>query len=481
METLDKREIDRVLHKTLCCRQIDNLEPGANAQKCENRQPSSVFRRAARRQRVVGPSAIVAKHLRRVIADKQRPIVIELVAHNLGIRKQHLQMLWRKNIADPHPVVEIAHGNIEAVLDRHTRNLGRRQIRKLLLELRIHPHRKRLARRHKNRKRLRVVLGLRKHVRRNNRRIGCLVCKHKHLRRPREHVDRHATRDNALSRSDPLVARTHHRIACRHGASTIGQRRNCLRSTGRKEPIRTSNICSTQRHRLRPRRGHPHLRHTRGARGHCGHQNRRRQRISSAGRIASRTVDAFVVLARMAARHGNLNSAQGAQLGFCKHMDAIRGALEQALLRRAQQIKCNLEIIARVDQLVVGCCDVPQTQRLVHQPFPSAVPHLIHNLARKIARLAIHSLAAQLLHLAGRLAVDQLGLAPASGRRHRVAARRRMQHIAAAARIARRVRPRVPVVFAILLLLLLRVMRVVVSMLHSLAAIATSSSCCCTA
>jgi len=130
------------------------------------------------------------------------------------------------------------------------------------------------------------VLRLCQQVSRYQARVLLGVGENKQLGGSRQHVNLHQPAHELLGGGHVLVAWPHNHIHSRHRPSPVRQRRDRLSTTDSQNVVSAGNERSPQHQWRRMRRGHPDVFAPCNLRRDSCHQDCRRQRITSAGRVA---------------------------------------------------------------------------------------------------------------------------------------------------------------------------------------------------
>mmetsp|Transcript_8064 Transcript_8064/g.15782 ORF Transcript_8064/g.15782 Transcript_8064/m.15782 type:complete len:332 (-) Transcript_8064:98-1093(-) len=281
-------------------------------------------------------------------SDEQSTIVRKALSDSKRLFGQHLEVLRGQEIGRFNRLLHgVAHHD-EAVVGHgfRSRSLGP-QILKLGGELLLDLGHESLVRGHQHRNRHHVVLGLRQKIGRNDRGIRRLVGEHEQLTGTSEHVNRAFARYQLLGSGDPLVARTHDRVARRDATRSVREGGDGLGSADAQEEVGPSDMRGRLRDLCWSGRGHPHLADAGAARRNAGHQDGGWKGEASAWGVAASTFDRRNLLPRKTPRNGRLEVADARTLGKGEALDPCRGADEDLLLLLRNPVEGGLELFFR--------------------------------------------------------------------------------------------------------------------------------------
>lgn len=215
----------------------------------------------------------------------------------------------------------------------------------------------------------------------------------------REHVDRDAARHERLCGGNVHVTRSDDGIARADRARAVRQRRDRLRPSHRDQLVCLGDVGGGERHRCRPRRGDADARAAGDPCGDGGHQDCRRQRVPSAGRVAARVLHRRQRVPCLSSRdwHGDLRG--GGALRASKVADPLGGAREAVALLLRDGLPRRLELdLAPVHQGIARAELAKALGKAAQRWFTLGADRL-HDGLRGRARLGLDWVAADSRHL----------------------------------------------------------------------------------
>ena len=126
-------------------------------------------------------------------------------------------------------------------------------------------------------------------------RLCCFVCYNQDFTRSCNHININSSVEQFLCRCNKNVSGAYNFVHLRHGLSSVGKGGNSLRTTHKKNPVNTCNLCGgdniwVRRSVLLGRSTHNHLFNSRNLCRNYIHQNGRGISSCSAGNINSHTL-----------------------------------------------------------------------------------------------------------------------------------------------------------------------------------------------
>ena len=256
-EALHLAEAHAVLHHLVRGDLVVDAHPRAHAEEGEDREAARRARGAAGGQRVVRARAVVAEDLGGALADEEAAVVLEPLAERDRVLHHHLDVLDRQPVRHVGGGVDVVDHHGVAVLERRLRRLRRRERLELREDLGVDGGGERLRRAHQIGLAGRVA-RLREQVGRHDLGARVGVGDHLALARPREHVDRDASRHERLRRRHVHVAGAAHRVARADGAGAVRERGDRVGAADGDELVGLGDVRRRQDDRQRLRRRDAH-------------------------------------------------------------------------------------------------------------------------------------------------------------------------------------------------------------------------------